>query len=265
VVDTSGTGFVLTAEALKRAITPRTRLLLVNSPGNPTGAVWDEAAQRALARVLEGTDIAVISDEIYEKLIYEGTHTAFASLSADAYQRTITVNGVAKAYAMTGWRVGYAGGPAEVIKASSLIRTARGRVILLEHDVVSPRPYSRINAVQGTKGIFEDYPPRIFVEKPGAPHRWNPIDEYRAEHEHPLWRTLGETARSGGHGGMDYVMAWRLVQCMREGLPPDMDVYDAAAWSAPGPLSERSVANRGRSVDFPDFTRGGWRELRRTM
>jgi predicted dehydrogenase len=147
----------------------------------------------------------------------------------------------------------------------SLIRTAKGRVILLEHDVVSPRPYSRINAVQGTKGIFEDYPPRIFVEKPGAPHRWNPIDEYRAEHEHPLWRTLGETARSGGHGGMDYVMAWRLVQCMREGLVPDMDVYDAAAWSAPGPLSERSVSNRGRSVDFPVFTRGGWREPRRTM
>ena len=60
-------------------------------------------------------------------------------------------------------------------------------------------------------------------------------------------------------------MAWRLVQCMREGLAPDMDVYDAAAWSAPGQLSERSVANRGRSVDFPDFTRGRWRETRRSI
>lgn len=140
----------------------------------------------------------------------------------------------------------------------SLIRTVKGRVILLEHDVVSPRPYSRINSVQGTKGIFEDYPPRIYVEGRGRSHQWASIDEYKAEHEHPLWRTLGETARSGGHGGMDYVMAWRLVQCMREGLPPDMDVYDAAAWSAPFPLSERSVASRGRSVDFPDFTRGGW-------
>jgi hypothetical protein len=147
----------------------------------------------------------------------------------------------------------------------SLIRTAKGRVVLLEHDVVSPRPYSRINSVQGTKGIFEDYPPRICIEGRGRSHQWTPVDEYKTEHEHPLWRTLGETARSGGHGGMDYVMAWRLVQCMREGLPPDMDVYDAAAWSAPGPLSERSVANRGRSVDFPDFTRGGWSTPRRSM
>ncbi|NUQ11036.1 MAG: Gfo/Idh/MocA family oxidoreductase [Gemmatimonadaceae bacterium] len=147
----------------------------------------------------------------------------------------------------------------------SLIRTVKGRVILLEHDVVSPRPYSRINSVQGTKGIFEDYPPRIYFDGPAANHRWKAIDEYRAEHEHPLWRTLGEKARSGGHGGMDYVMAWRLVQCLREGLPPDLDVYDAAAWSAPFPLSERSVQSRGRSVDFPDFTRGRWREPRRSL
>lgn len=159
------------------------------------------------------------------------------------------------------WREKYVNGDLN----RSLIRTAKGRVILLEHDVTSPRPYSRINSVQGTKGIFEDYPPRIYFDGPQANHRWKAIDEYRAEHEHPLWRTLGEKARSGGHGGMDYVMAWRLVHCMREGLAPDMDVYDAAAWSAPGPLSERSVANRGRSVDFPDFTRGKWKDARRTI
>jgi predicted dehydrogenase len=147
----------------------------------------------------------------------------------------------------------------------SLIRTARGRVILLEHDVTSPRPYSRINSVQGTKGVFEDYPPRFYVDGPGANHRWQPIDDYRTAYEHPLWRTLGERARSGGHGGMDYVMAWRLVQCLREGLVPDMDVYDAAAWSAPGPLSEQSVAGNGRPAEFPDFTRGGWQTLRRTL
>lgn len=123
VVDTSATGFVLTPEALRKAITPRTRVLIVNSPGNPTGAVWDEATQRALARVVEGTDIAVISDEIYEKLVYEGTHVTFAALSKDALQRTITVNGVAKAYAMTGWRVGYAGGPPEVIKAMNALQS----------------------------------------------------------------------------------------------------------------------------------------------
>ncbi|HSA54537.1 MAG TPA: Gfo/Idh/MocA family oxidoreductase [Gemmatimonadaceae bacterium] len=147
----------------------------------------------------------------------------------------------------------------------SLVRTARGRVILLEHDVTSPRPYSRINSVQGTKGIFEDYPPRLYVDGPGANHRWQPIDGYRQAYEHPLWSTLGERARSGGHGGMDYVMAWRLVQCMREGLPPDIDVYDAAAWSAPGPLSEQSVANNGRPAEFPDFTRGVWQAARRVL
>ena len=147
----------------------------------------------------------------------------------------------------------------------SLIKTAKGRVILLEHNVTSPRPYSRINSVQGTNGIFEDYPPRIYVEAPNAPERWGTIDAYKAQYEHPLWRELGEKARSGGHGGMDYLQAWRLVQCMREGLEPDMDVYDAAAWSAPGPLSEKSVANKGQSVAFPDFTRGAWQTSRKAF
>src|SRR5690606_22671231 len=147
----------------------------------------------------------------------------------------------------------------------SLIRTAKGRVILLEHDVSSPRPYSRINSVQGTKGIFEDYPPRIYVDGPDANHRWRELDEYRSSHEHPLWRQLGEQARSGGHGGVDFSMAWGLVQGGREGLVPDMDVYDAAAWSAPGPLSEWWVASNGRPAEFPDFTRGAWQEARRTL
>jgi hypothetical protein len=81
-----------------------------------------------------------------------------------------------------------------------------------------------------------------------------------AQYGHPLWKTVGEVARQvGGHGGMDFVMCWRLVQCLREGLVPDFDVYDAAAWSAPGPLSERSVRLGSAPVPVPDFTRGGWR------
>ena len=144
----------------------------------------------------------------------------------------------------------------------SLVKTARGRTIRLEHDVSSPRPYSRINSIQGTNGIFEDYPPRIYVEGKGQSHRWAPLDEYRAQYEHPWWREQGEKARSGGHGGMDYIMAWRLVQCMREGLPPDIDVYDAAAWSAPFPLSEESVRKGSAPVKFPDFTRGAWQAKR---
>lgn len=123
IVDTASTGFVLTPEALRKAITPRTRVVIVNSPSNPTGAVWDRKAQQAIADVLAGSDIAVISDEIYEKLVYGGEHVAFAGLSKDAYDRTITVNGVAKAYAMTGWRIGYVGGPAAVVKAMNALQS----------------------------------------------------------------------------------------------------------------------------------------------
>ena len=123
IVDTSSTGFVLQPEALKAAITPRTRLLIVNSPSNPTGAVWSKEAQAALAKVLEGTQVAVLSDEIYEKLVYDGEHTSFAGLSADAYGRTVTINGVAKAYAMTGWRIGYAAGPAHILKAMGALQS----------------------------------------------------------------------------------------------------------------------------------------------
>ncbi|MES3032411.1 MAG: Gfo/Idh/MocA family oxidoreductase [Gemmatimonadota bacterium] len=144
----------------------------------------------------------------------------------------------------------------------SLIKTAKGRTIRLEHDVSSPRPYSRINSVQGTKGIFEDYPARVYVEGEGASHRWAPIDGYKAKYEHTLWREFGAKAQAGGHGGMDYVMAYRLVQLMREGLAPDMDVYDAASWSAPDPLSALSVQKGSMPVQFPDFTRGGWSQPR---
>ncbi len=123
VVDTSSTGFVMTPEALKAAISPRTRLVVVNSPGNPTGAVWPVEAQRALADVLAGTDIAVLSDEIYEKLVYDGEHASFAALSDDAYARTVTINGLAKAYAMTGWRIGYAAGARHLIDAMGALQS----------------------------------------------------------------------------------------------------------------------------------------------
>jgi hypothetical protein len=147
----------------------------------------------------------------------------------------------------------------------SLIKTVNGRTIRLEHDVSSPRPYSRINSIQGSNGIFEDYPPRMYVEGAGASHRWASIDEYKARYEHSLWKELGERARSGGHGGMDFVMAYRLVQCVREGLAPDMDVYDAAAWSVPQPLSVRSVARGSQPERFPDFTRGEWQTARAVL
>jgi hypothetical protein len=146
---------------------------------------------------------------------------------------------------------------------TSLLRTEKGRTIMLQHDVVSPRPYDRINLVSGTRGVFRDYPPRIYLDGPEAKHEWQELEPFAAEYEHPLWRSTGEIARQrGGHGGMDFVMLYRLVQCLREGLVPDMDVYDAAAWSVPGPLADASVAQGGAPVTFPDFTRGRWQEKR---
>lgn len=142
---------------------------------------------------------------------------------------------------------------------TSIIKTARGRTIMLQHNVSTPRPYDRINLIQGTKGIFRDYPPRIFIEGQEGGHRWTTLEKYNEEYESSLWKKEGETARKlGGHGGMDYLMCYRLVQCLREGLEPDIDVYDAAAWSVPGPLSQLSVARGSMAVKFPDFTRGHW-------
>lgn len=139
----------------------------------------------------------------------------------------------------------------------SLIRTKLGRSIVLQHSTVTPRPYDRMFLIQGTRGIFRDYPPRLYLDGVSDREDWLPLDAYRAEWEDPLWKQYGEQARKlGGHGGMDFIMNFRLVQLMREGLPLDSDVYDAADWSAPGPLSELSVARRSAPVDFPNFRRG---------
>jgi predicted dehydrogenase len=147
---------------------------------------------------------------------------------------------------------------------TSIIKTAQGRTILLQHDVVNPRPYSRLNMIQGTKGIFADYPPRIFMDGQ-KDDEWQKIDAFKEKYEHPLWKNNGEMARkTGGHGGMDYIMNFRLMDCLKRGLPADIDVYDAAAWSAPTPLSETSVAANGLPQKFPDFTRDHWKTLAET-
>ena len=146
---------------------------------------------------------------------------------------------------------------------TSMIKTANGRTIMLQHTVTTPRPYDRINLISGTKGIFRDYPPRIYIDGQAGGEQWATLEKYKSEYEHPLWTRVGELARKrGGHGGMDFIMVYRLIQCMREGLAPDMDVYDAATWSCPGPLSEMSVAQGSAPMKFPDFTRGKWKDAR---
>ena len=143
---------------------------------------------------------------------------------------------------------------------TSLIRTKNGRTIILLHDCDTPRPYSRKILVQGTKGIVRKYPdPKIHIEGISPAHDWEPIENYAEEWEHPLWKAQAEKGEGRGHGGMDYIEDYRFITSLRTGTPMDMDVYDAAAWSVVSELSERSVANRSRPVDFPDFTRGKWK------
>jgi len=142
----------------------------------------------------------------------------------------------------------------------TLIKTVLGQTIYLVHDTNSPRPYSRINLIQGTRGLMQGWPDRIYVEgrSPQA-HRWEPLEAYFQQFEHPLWRAERVRQASGGHGGMDFLEDWRLITCLRSGLALDQDVYDAAVWSCLCELTERSVAHKSRAMDVPDFTRGGWR------
>jgi predicted dehydrogenase len=144
---------------------------------------------------------------------------------------------------------------------TTTIRTAKGKTMMLQHDVTSPRPYSRIHLVSGTKGTAQKYPEpgRISTSHEG----WLTEAEVKSleeKYQPPIVKKLGEMAKQiGGHGGMDFLMDWRLIDCLRNGLPLDIDVYDAAAWSAIAPLSEKSVASRSNSVDIPDFTSGFWK------
>ncbi|HEY2469518.1 MAG TPA: Gfo/Idh/MocA family oxidoreductase [Terracidiphilus sp.] len=142
----------------------------------------------------------------------------------------------------------------------SIIQTANGLTITVKHAVSTPRPYDRINQIAGTKGIFQDYPPRIYFDGMNANEAFEGIDKFQ-EYQHPLWKDEGEKAREhGGHGGMDYIMLYRLLECVRKGLPPDMDVYDAAACSSVGPLSTLSISRGSAPVEFPDFLRDAWKD-----
>jgi len=146
---------------------------------------------------------------------------------------------------------------------TSLIRTVRGQTITLYYDTRLPRPYDLIYRVQGTRGICMATTDKIYIEgRSPKPDTWESMQPYYQEFEHPLWKALSERAQShGGHGGGDWLVMHRLIQALRTGTPPDMDVYDAATWSCITELTEKSVANRSRPMDFPDFTRDRWKTV----
>lgn len=140
-----------------------------------------------------------------------------------------------------------------------MIRTNKGRTILIQHDVSSPRPYSRIHQLSGTKAFAQKYP----LEQIAFGHEVADdakMKELQEKYQPEIVKRMGEMAKQvGGHGGMDFMMDWRLIDCLRNGLPMDMDVYDAAAWSSITPLSEWSIANGSAPIEIPDFTRGAWK------
>ena len=174
---------------------------------------------------------------------------------------------------------------------TSVIKTVKGRTIVVQHDTTSPRPYSRHNLIQGTNGTFAGFPNRIAVEDEPAGisaiydkehqqaladwkakgskgykpyrasfHSWDDdMSKWYDKYDHPLWKRLGDSAKGAGHGGMDFIMAYRIIYCLRNGQPLDQDVYDGAAWSSIFPLSMDSVADRSNSKTVPDFTRGAWK------
>lgn len=144
---------------------------------------------------------------------------------------------------------------------NTIIRTVKGKTILIQHDVSTPRPYSRIHIVSGTKGVAQKWPSPARV---AFGHSWIKEDQLKTLEEKytlPIVKHIGSIAKEvGGHGGMDFIMDWRLIDCLRNGLPLDQDVYDAASWSSIVPLSIQSTEKRSRTVDIPDFTRGNWKQ-----
>lgn len=161
----------------------------------------------------------------------------------------------------------------------TMIRTEKGKTIQIQHDVATPRPYSRLYNVAGTKGYASKYPLQGYALEKGQvitesmknhenlnAHSFLPEDikkELMQKYKHPIHKELEETAKKvGGHGGMDFIMDYRLVYCLRNGLPLDMDVYDLAEWSCLVPLSKISLENNSAPVEIPDFTRGHWNDIK---
>ena len=162
---------------------------------------------------------------------------------------------------------------------STLIRTLKGKTIELQHNVYTPRPYDRLHQLTGTKGFANKYPVQgILLSHETAgnsgavadhenlnAHKFLPEEAFKAlmeKYRHPIQLELMETAKKvGGHGGMDFIMDYRLIYCLRHGLPLDQDVYDAAEWSCIGELTAASIENNSMPVAIPDFTRGDWGKI----
>ena len=159
-----------------------------------------------------------------------------------------------------------AGHPARKIQfkgadsVTALIRTEKGALIDLRYDILSPRPVvsTTYYSLQGLKAAYESRIDSVWIEGRSKGHQWDPRSAYAKEFEHPLWTASRTQAAGSGHGGCDYFVFGEFLKAIRSGGPSPVDAYDAAAWSSVIPLSARSIAEGGRVVEIPDFTKGKW-------
>jgi predicted dehydrogenase len=145
------------------------------------------------------------------------------------------------------------------------IACANGETVLLQHDTSLPRPYSLGFRVQGSKGLWMDINQSLHIEGISPRHKWEPAAPWLEKFDHPLWKKYATDADGAGHGGMDFFVLHAFIESAKRGIATPQDVYDAAAWSAITPLSEQSIAEDNRSVDFPDFTDGAWQTRKNTF
>ena len=149
---------------------------------------------------------------------------------------------------------------------TTVIKTYLGRTIMVQWDETSPRPYTRLNLIQGTKGILAGGPTRAafdngFEGYTKDAEEWitgEGIDALYEKYDHPMYKRLNKITQDSGHGGMDGMMVYRIIECLRKGEPLDQNVYEGCAWSSLIELTSNSVNNDGQPQDFPDFTRGNW-------
>ncbi len=151
---------------------------------------------------------------------------------------------------------------------TSIIQTTYGKTIMIQWDETSPRPYTRHNLIQGTMGVLTGFPTRVFFDSEENQNSigyfpWiegKDLSEIYEKYDHPLYKKLNEKTANSGHGGMDGIMMYRIIECLQKGEPLDQNVYEGAFWSAVTPLSAKSIVSGGNPQNFPDFTRGKWKD-----
>lgn len=179
------------------------------------------------------------------------TLSSFSSKARGLHNHIVKKGGEAHPNAKVNFKLG------DVV--TTQISCAGGETVMLQHDTNLPRPYSLGFRVQGTEGLWMDVNKGIYIEdKSKKPHQWDDAKEWLDKYDHPLWKKYGQDAQGAGHGGMDFFVIHSFIESAKRKTPTQMDVYDAATWSAITPLSEHSIELGNETVEFPDFTSGQW-------